>query len=70
MLFSMLFLASSSKVWSQGVQAIRGVSETAVQRQVDLLSIAVQQSLMTMLRLEFEKTVAGRQDTQPAVARE
>jgi len=69
MLFSMLFLASSSNVWSQGVQAIRGVSETAVQRQVDLLSIAVQQSLMTMRRPEFVQSVAGRSATQAAVAR-
>lgn len=48
---------------------MRGVGEAAVQRQVDLSYLAVQQSLMKLRQRELVESAAGLPATQAAVAR-
>jgi hypothetical protein len=69
LLIPMLFLMSSSGILAQGLQTVRGVGETAVQRQVDLLYVAVQQSLTKLRQQELLEAAAGLPVTRAAVAR-
>jgi hypothetical protein len=69
LLIPMLFLMSSSGILAQGLQTVRGVGETAVQRQVDLLYVAVQQCLTKLRQQVLLEAAAGLPVTRAAVAR-